>query len=67
MKISKAVSIALKQNKRISRKNDVFGHSLLPTNSQDCFVVFDAKNKPVARRWNPTAKDLISNDWFIVS
>ena len=71
MKISEAVQLAMEQEGMIYRKgiwsdkgfSNVF---IRPTNSYDnCIVVKyqDGKEKSSCRNWNPTAEDLMADDW----
>ena len=68
MTISEAVARALKENKSITRSSlQDLGFEVLPTDSSDCcyIVSTDKKQKP-ARCWNPTANDLVADDWELV-
>ncbi len=71
MVISEAVKLAMEQGGMIYRKgiwsdkgfSNVF---IRPTNSYDnCIVVKyqDGKEKSSCRNWNPTAEDLMADDW----
>ena len=68
MKIHEAVEKALKKKKPITRTslND-FDFKIFPTDSSDCCYLIqkDEKQQP-ARCWNPTADDLLADDWEVV-
>ena len=58
MKIYEAVEKALKEKKPITRMGlRDFGFSIFPK---------DEKQQP-ARCWNPTANDLLADDWELVT
>lgn len=68
MKINEAVEKALKEKKPITRTSwKDFSFKILPTNTHDCCYVIteDEKQKP-AKCWNPTADDLLADDWEVV-
>lgn len=68
MKIYEAVEKALKEKKPITRRGLFkMGFMILPTNSSECCYVLteDMKKRP-GRHWNPTADDLIADDWIVV-
>lgn len=69
MKIYEAVEKALKEKKPITRMGlRDFGFSIFPTDSSDCCYLIpkDEKQQP-ARCWNPTANDLLADDWELVT
>lgn len=69
MKIHEAVEKALKEKKPITRTSlSGFGFKVFPTDSSDCCYLIpeDEKQQP-ARRWNPTANDLLADDWELVT
>lgn len=39
---------------------------ILPTNSPDCCVVLGVANKNPRKGWQPTAEDLVAEDWETV-
>lgn len=67
MNIQDATKKALEENKYIRRESA--NHSMTrikPTNSYDCcLVVVNGKNRQQGRCWNPTADDLMADDWVI--
>ena len=69
MKISEAVERALEEKKPITRASylEEIGFKIFPTNSSDCCYLIpkDEKQQP-ARCWNPTADDLLADDWEVV-
>ncbi|MDY2812976.1 MAG: MW1434 family type I TA system toxin [Dorea sp.] len=74
MNIQKAVKKAIKKNCYIARKsidNEMSFHRtrIKPTNSYGACVLytFDQKGKEINRckNWNPTAEDLLADDWKI--
>lgn len=69
MKISEAVERALEEKKPITRDSylEEFGFKIFPTNSSDCCYVATRNGKPDQTRcWNPTADDLLADDWEVV-
>ena len=69
MTISEAVARALKENKSITRVGlQDFGLEVFPTDSSDCCYLIpkDEKQQP-GRCWNPTANDLMADDWELVT
>lgn len=69
MKINEAVEKSLKEKKAITRTSWLsdFGFKVFPTDSRDCCYLIqkDEKQQP-ARCWNPTANDLLADDWEVV-
>lgn len=74
MYIHEAVREAMKDNALIIRtsaretKSDIYG-AIRPTNSYDtCLLVVmkGGRIDRVCRSWNPTADDLIADDWTVV-
>lgn len=70
MKIDEAVKIAMEQNAFIRRKNELSGKVLIkPTNYSDCcYLIIKGYGTEKDRRircWNPTAKELMSDEWVI--
>ena len=67
MRISEAVEKALKEDKGITRKSlQKYGFEIYPTNSGECCYVETINQQP-SRCWNPTADDLIADDWEMVN
>lgn len=66
MYINEAVRKALSQKKYIARKlmADI-GIKIQPTNSLDCCVISKTDKSP-APRWQPSAEDLVADDWSVV-
>ena len=68
VKIHEAVEKSLKEKKPITRTSlSDFGFKIFPTDSSDCCYLIpkDEKQQP-ARCWNPTADDLLADDWEVV-
>ncbi len=69
MRIHEAVEKALKEKSPITRTSlRDFGFGIFPTDSSDCCYLIskDEKQQP-ARCWNPTANDLLADDWELVT
>ncbi|EOS7924852.1 DUF2829 domain-containing protein [Enterococcus faecium] len=68
MNIKEAVELAMKEGKYIykeSEKNEGIEIDIFPTNTWDCCVLISKDSEKVGKRWNPTASDLIANDWKV--
>lgn len=60
MKIYEAVEKALKEKRPITRTGlRDFGFEIFPTDSSDCCYLIP--------KWNPTANDLMADDWELVT
>ena len=75
MYIHEAVEKAVKENGRITRssarrpESDIYSE-ITPTNSYDtCLITVLNNGKPrkTAGRWNPTADDLMADDWIVIT
>ena len=67
MNIIEAILEAKKENVEIARSWWKDSLSIRPTDSPECCIVIDLKNKkPLASRWNPKAEDLTANDWELI-
>lgn len=69
MSIQEAVKIAIEQRKYIRRKTCFYGRTLIqPTNTYDCCMIFvqGDRRETQSRFWNPTADDLMADDWEVV-
>ncbi len=74
MRIHEAVRMAIGENKEIYRtsvKNedsDVYA-TIKPTNTYEACVLIVNRNgeKKSCRNWNPTADDLMANDWELTT
>lgn len=68
MKINEAVEKALKDKKPITRTSlKGFGFKIFPTDSSDCcYIIHKDEKKQPTRCWNPTANDLLADDWEVV-
>lgn len=66
MNIQTAVAVAMALGKRISRPG--WPTAIEPTNTDACCIIHmkDGSQLP-GPRWNPTAVDLVADDWTIVS
>lgn len=74
MNIQTAIKEAIKNNAFITRKSLCFGEGITmvkPTNSFDCCIVIVEGDTETGRRqvrcWNPTAGDLMAEDWKVVT
>lgn len=73
MKIDEAVKQAIETSGRIRRKSAVASpkHAeIIPTNSYDActlIVVSEDKTEKTYRCWNPTADDLMADDWEVLT
>lgn len=74
MKIHEAVKKAIKQNGEIYRSSTRDKHAdvyttIKPTNTYDAclLIVNKGKEKKSCRHWNPTADDLMANDWEVTT
>lgn len=67
MNIQDATKKALEENKYIRRKSTKHSTTRIkPTNSYDCcLLVVHGKDRQQGRCWNPTADDLMADDWII--
>ena len=75
MYIHEAVEKAVKENGKSSDhphgdRNPTYNSEITPTNSYDaCLitVLHDGKPRKTAGRWNPTADDLMADDWTVIT
>lgn len=67
MRISEAILIAMKEGKYIYRVSEIETGPLyiIPTNTIDCCIIISDSTNEVGKRWNPTANDLIADDWAV--
>lgn len=72
MLIHEAVRKAMKQDKEIYRQSAKRDYpdryaTIKPTNSYEaCLLIINTENKKKScRNWNPTADDLMANDWEV--
>ena len=71
MHIHKAIKRALRRGKCIYRsKSERRYVKYKPTHSRDCiFIVYQHSwepERPAQPRWNPTAEDLMADDWELI-
>jgi hypothetical protein len=66
LNITEAVRIALKQGKFFTRPEYKNSFKTLPTNTDECCVLYDANGKKLAPRWEPDASDLMADDYIVV-
>lgn len=67
MNIQEATKLALSKNQCMVRTGDnwISGIKIEPTNSKDCcYLIYQVDNVKGAM-WNPSADDLMSDDWEI--
>lgn len=68
MNIAEAVKKALKTKSCIKRESGTTQTRIKPTDSYDCCIIYvSGKKNQQCRYWNPTADDLIADDWQCVS
>lgn len=72
MGIQEAVKHAVEKNGYIRRKDlnnmGMWSDTLIrPTNSYDCCIILSKKENRQSRCWNPTADDLIADDWEVIT
>ena len=70
LKISEAVERALEEKKSITRDSylEELGFKIFPTNSSDCcYIASGNGERHPTRCWNPTADDLMADDWKLVN
>lgn len=73
MNIQEAVKTAMEKDGCIRRKKINSGMicsntMIKPTNSYDCCIlVIKGKENRQSRFWNPTADDLVADDWEVIT
>ena len=73
MYIHKAIRARTAEEPFITRKKwgDVFGARqgvrLFPTCSPDGMIVYSRADKAPCRGWQPTAEDLVADDWIVTA
>lgn len=73
MYIHEAVKLSMETGSPIANNAEMWGASVLhlwPTDSAAgvlMFIQIGSRGEKVNVRWNPSASDLMSNEWFIVS
>lgn len=68
MDIKEATILAMKNGKymyRKSEKEEGIDVNVLPTNTWDCCILISDSTDIVGKRWNPTANDLMADDWEV--
>lgn len=66
MKITKAIELAMKDGKGISRSSkQPMATTIIPTNTISCCLVVPFKGSIAVKRWEPTAEDLLATDWEV--
>lgn len=41
--------------------------TMVPTNTSACFIIVPKDNmKQLGKRWNPTAEDILADDWMVM-
>lgn len=66
MNIQEAVKESLRTKKTIKRKNSATECVLMPTNTYDLVVIWAANQRRLpCRGWQPSADDLIADDWCV--
>ncbi|MCP8849151.1 DUF2829 domain-containing protein [Latilactobacillus curvatus] len=67
MNIQQATKIATKQKRGITRKSwGPRSVTILPTNTANgCLLLFFGRKHEVKSNWEPTALDLLANDWEV--
>lgn len=70
MNIIEATQKALECDGYITRRyfGDMLVSALKPTNTHDCYILFSmVRTNKTARCWNPTADDILCNEWEVVT
>ena len=74
--ICEAVKVAMEKGGYIARPYDTGWNDgaitiIAPTNTRDCcwgaIKMPDGEIRPAHKRWNPTAEDLMAEDWEVVT
>ncbi|EOJ20303.1 MW1434 family type I TA system toxin [Enterococcus faecalis] len=68
MNIQEAVEVAISKGKYIyrqSEREEGIEVNIFPTNTWDCCILISKGTEKVGKRWNPSANDLMANDWQI--
>lgn len=66
MNIQEAIKESMRTQKLIKRKSGVTSTMIMPTNTYELMVIWSGnKNRLPARCWQPSADDLIANDWYV--
>ncbi|MCH3989843.1 MAG: DUF2829 domain-containing protein [Lactobacillus sp.] len=66
MTISEAIQLANKENKGVSRISwGSRGCTIIPTDTINCCLVAPFQGKTATKRWEPSASDLIADDWQV--
>ena len=66
MNIYEAAKIAVKINGKIYRRCEGFQFVRIePTDTPDCCRISHTREINFGRRWQPSAKDLIAEDWTV--
>lgn len=64
MLINVAVKKAMEQGKKIRRESDRDRFAIEPTNKGACLCIIHIEHDDrQCRYWNPSAEDIIANDW----
>lgn len=64
MNISTAIKKAMLAGKGITRENEAYQNvTIIPTNTDLCMVISNGKSSAV--RWQPSAEDLVAEDWIV--
>lgn len=67
MNIQDAVKEAIRKDGYIRRKSIQSNTLIKPTNSYDCCIlIVKGKENRQSRYWNPTANDLMDDDWEVI-
>lgn len=66
MNIAEAVRAALEQGKFFTRPEYKDSFKTLPTNTDECCVLYDVNGKKLAPRWQPSASELMAYDYIVV-
>ncbi|GAB5055931.1 hypothetical protein COSHB9_03180 [Companilactobacillus alimentarius] len=69
MNIRKAVKGYQSKQKGITRMKWMPGPEMImvPTNTSACFIIVPKDDmKQLGKKWNPTAEDILADDWIII-
>ncbi|PNZ27177.1 DUF2829 domain-containing protein [Staphylococcus rostri] len=70
MSIQEATKLALEKGVAIKRDKKDFDYAILPTNLMfyQCLIIskrYKVKGQTASARWQPSADDLIADDWVL--
>ncbi|WP_060459280.1 MW1434 family type I TA system toxin [Lactobacillus acetotolerans] len=67
MKIDEAIILAKQKGLGIARKSWMPKPiTIIPTNTSNCCLIISSNREKITSRWEPSASDLIANDWKVL-